>query len=681
MHRILPLSSMLSSCLIGSCLIGSCLIGSCAPLHAQPAMSVRLVVEPMLVPANVTEVADTCDRRLAQAGELRTALERDKAMASLDTLRQFDDLSMVLAAARDDANILASTSPVESIRTAGRECMAKASQAEDAARLSRLIHDRLKAIPVAAADAETRHVLSRTLAGFDRAGVARDDATRVRIAALNQQITALVIQFAANIADGRKTVTADPAELDGLPADYIAAHKPGADGRVVISTDQPDLLPVLTYARSDALRQRLYEANNTRAPGNDAVLHDLIARRDALATLLGRRNFATLQLEEAMIDSPARVQDLLDGLVRAGDAQARRDDARLLQRLREDQRDATGTPAWSDAYLTQLIKKEQYDLDPQEVRRYFAYDNVRNGILQLTRDLMGVEIRPWRTAVWDPSVESYEMLDGGEVIGRFYFDTHPRPGKFNHAAVFGIRAGVAGGSIPMAALVTSFPVGDHRTGLMEHRDVEVFLHEYGHLIHAMFSGGKRYTLASMDGLEPDFIEAPSKMLENFVWDYDTLARFAVDAQGRTIPRELVARMNRARYFGEALRDRRQLSLANASLSYYLGPPQADLTAQYMQAYAKYALQPLPAGVHPQNAFPHLAPQSASYYKYMWSQTLALDMFTRFENEGVRNPAVARDYRDKVLAPGGSMPAAALVEDFLGRPSSLEAYRARLAKGQ
>lgn len=666
MHRILSLC---------------CLVGVCAPLHAQPEIPARLVVAPALTPSDVAEVAGACDRLLAQAGALRLALERDQAVPSLDTLRQFDDLSMVLASASNDATILASTSPRDAIRVAGRECMAKVAKAENAVQLSGAIHDRLKAIPLAGADPETRHVLLRSLAGFDRAGVSRDEPTRARIATLNGQITALVIRFAENIADGRRTVTADPSELDGLPADYIAARKPGADGRVVISTDQPDLLPVLTYARSEALRRRLFEANHTRAPDNDAVLGDIIAQRDALARLLDRQDYATLQLEEAMIDTPPKVQRFLDEVMRAGDAMARRDHAKMLERLQREQPAATTVPMWDDAYLTQLIKKEQYDLDPQEVRRYFAYDNVRDGILQLTRDLMGVEIRPWQTVAWDPSVETYEMLDGGRVIGRFYFDTHARPGKFNHAAVFGIRSGVAGGSIPLAALVTSFPAGDHRTGLMEHRDVEVFLHEYGHLIHAMFSGGRRYSLSSMAGLEPDFIEAPSRMLENFVWDYDTLARFAVDQNGQVIPRELVERMNRARYFGEALRDRRQISLANASLSYYLGPPEADLSAHFMRAYDAYALQPYPEGVHPQNAFPHLAPQPGTYYKYMWSQILALDMFTRFENEGVRNPAVARDYRDKVLAPGGAKPAAALVEDFLGRPPSLEAYRARLAKGQ
>lgn len=665
-------------------LLSCCLLALFAPVQAQPPTPPRLMLETAVVPASAAEVAATCDRRLAQAAALRQALEADEAAASLDTFRQFDDLSMVLGSASRDAGIVAATAPDAGIRTAARACMERLSRAEDAVQLSRAVHDRLRSIPMsdADADAETRHVLKRVLAGFDRAGVSRDEATRARLAALNDRITVLVIKFAENFANSRKTVTAEPAELDGLPADFIAAHPAGADGRVVISTDQPDLLPVLTYARSDALRERLYMANSTRAtPENDAVLRELIALRHELATLLGRPDFATLQLEDAMVDSPARVTALLDDLLRAGDAQARRDSGRMLARLRQDQPDATLVPAWSQAYVTQLVKKEQYDLDAQEVRRYFAYDQVRDGILQLTRDLMGVEIRPWRTAVWHPSVEAYEMLDGGEVIGRFYFDTHPRPGKFSHAAVFPIRFGVEGGSLPVAALVTNFPAGGHDTGLMEHRGVELFLHEYGHLIHAMLSGRKRWTLSGMNGLEPDFIEVPSKMLENFIWDYDTLARFAVDAQGRTIPRELVERMNRARAFGAAQLDRRQISLANASLSYYRGPPEADLSAQFLREYGRYALDPLPAGVSPQNAFPHLAPQSAAYYKYMWAQVLSLDLFTRFASEGVRNPAVARAYRDQVLAPGGSRPAAQLVEGFLGRPPSLEAYRARLAESE
>ena len=651
-----------------------------AAAQAPETPAERFVAAPKLTPATAGEIATTCDAYLARAATMRTALEDERGAATLASFRRFDDLTMVLAAAGSDAGLLAEVAPDEPRRNAARACQARVGQAGDAISLSRPIYDRLKAIPAEGADQTTRYLLTRTLEGFDRSGVSRDAATCERIAQLKGEITALGIQFGANIANGRKTVTADPGELDGLPADYIAAHKPGADGKIVISTDTPDLGPVMSYARSEPLRRRLYEANLTRAyPANDAVLRQLFTKRQELATLLGRADFATLALEDKMIGTPARARAFIDDAANAGEAAARRDYGRMLDRLKVDQPAATEVPAWSTGYVGQLIRKERYALDPQEVRRYFAYDQVRDGMLQLTRDLMGVEIRPWKTAVWDPSVEAYEMLDGGKVIGRFYFDTHPRPGKYNHANVVPIRMGIRDRIIPVAALVTNFPAGDHATGLMEHRDVETFLHEYGHLIHVMLSGRQGYHLANMGNVEWDFIEAPSQMLENFVWDYDTLARFAKDEKGNAIPKALVERMNAARYFGEAVGDRRQLGLSNVSLSYHSGVPSGDLTALYAKASDPYSFSPMPSGIHPQASFGHLSGYSAFYYTYMWSKTISTDLFTRFASEGLRSPAAARAYREKVLAPGGSKPAATLIQDFLGRPTSLDAYKARLAK--
>lgn len=652
-----------------------------AAAQAPEVPAERFVAEPKLTPATAAEITATCDAYLARAATMRTALETERGAGTLASFRRFDDLTMVLSAAGSDAGLLAEVAPDEPRRNAARACQARVGQAGDAISLSRPIYDRLKAVPTRRADESTRYLLTRALAGFDRSGVSRDAATRERIGKLKGEITALGIQFGANIANGRKTVTADPAELDGLPADYIAAHKPGADGKIVISTDTPDLGPVMSYAKSEPLRRRLYEANLTRAhPVNDTVLREMFTKRHELATLLGRADFATLALEDKMIGTPTRARQFIADAARAGEAAARRDYGRMLTRLKVDQPAATEVPAWSSGYIGQLIRKERYALDPQEVRRYFAYDQVRDGMLQLTRDLMGVEIRPWQTAVWDPSVEAYEMLDGGKVIGRFYFDTHPRPGKYSHANVVPIRAGIRDRILPLAALVTNFPAGDHRTGLMEHRDVETFLHEYGHLIHVLMAGRQEYQLANMLNIEWDFIEAPSTMLENFVWDYDTLARFAKDAEGKPIPAVLVERMNAARYFGEALGDRRQFGLSNISLAYHSGVPKGDLTAFYTKATDPYSFVPLPAGVHPQASFGHLSGYSAYYYTYMWSKTIATDLFTRFASEGLRSPAAARAYREQVLAPGGSKPAATLIQDFLGRPTSLDAYKARLARG-
>ena len=273
------------------------------------------------------------------------------------------------------------------------------------------------------------------------------------------------------------------------------------------------------------------------------------------------------------------------------------------------------------------------------------------------------------------------MFDGGKLIGQFYFDTHPRAGKYNHANVVPIRMGIEGRVTPVAALVTNFPAGDHKTGLMEHRDVETFLHEYGHLLHVIFSGKQAWEQANMGSIEWDFIEAPSQMLENWVWDYDTLSRFAVDESGNKIPRDLVEKMNKSRYFLEAFSDRRQFGLANASLAYYSGPPEADLAAEFARASDQYSLIPTLAGTHTEASFGHLNGYSAFYYTYSWSKTISLDLFTRFDRDGLRNQATARDYRMKVLAAGGSKPAATLVQSFLGRPLSTDAYRARLGKGE
>ncbi|HEX8466847.1 MAG TPA: M3 family metallopeptidase [Allosphingosinicella sp.] len=637
-----------------------------------------------LDPKSASEFSAACEAYLARVRALRSELERETGPARIGTtFRKFDDLGLVLGAASGDSGVVTQTSLDAATRDAGRACSQKIDVLNTEISLSRPIYARLKAIDAKAATAQERFLLERAIAQYDRAGVGADEATRARVKALQDRISENSIAFERNIADGRKEVAATPAELAGLPADYIAAHKPGSDGKVRISTDYPDLGPVLSYASDEGLRRRLYEANLTRAyPANDALLRKIFADRAELAALLGRPNYATLITEDKMIGSPATAGKFLDDIAAVVEAPARRDLAKMLARLKAIDPKATAVPAWSTGYLSQLIRKEQYSVDPQEVRQYFAYDNVRDGILKLTQDLFGVQIRKWDTPLWAPGVEAYEMVEGGKVIGRFFMDNHPREGKYSHANVIPIRTGLTGRSLPVGILVCNFPAGDHKTGLMEHRDVETFLHEFGHLLHVIFAGRQQWGQQGPFGLEWDFVEAPSQMLENWVWDYDTLKSFAVNSKGEPIPAALVDKMNKARGFTEAFGDARQLGLSAASLAYHQSPPgDSDLTGIYRTAFDRYSPIPLPAGVHPQASFGHLTGYSAIYYTYMWSKTISTDLFTRFEREGLRNAATARRYRQMVLAPGSSKPAATLVSDFLGRPLSLDAYKARLAKGE
>ena len=345
------------------------------PLLAAPVPAERFTAVPALTPENAAQIKATCDAFLARAAEMRTALETGRDKPGAATFRAYDDLVMVLDAAGNDAGLLAEVAPDEARRDAARSCQAQVSDAGDALSLSRPIYDRLKAISAGALDAQGQYLLKRSLADFERSGVSLDKASRDKIGALKAQITALGIKFEANIANGRKTITADPSELAGLPTDYIAAHKPGADGKVTISTDYPDYTPVMSYAKSEPLRQRMLMAFLGRAyPENNSVLNDLIAKRDELAKLLGRPDYATLALENKMVDTPAKARSFLNEVSKAADASAHRDYDRLLARLKVDQPNATAVPAWSSSYLGQQIRKENYNLDPQAVRKYFAYN-------------------------------------------------------------------------------------------------------------------------------------------------------------------------------------------------------------------------------------------------------------------------------------------------------------------
>jgi thimet oligopeptidase len=655
--------------------VGSSLLGSAA--IAAPA-----TIPPILTGTpTAAQVNQRCNMWVARSTAMRTALEKSTGAPNIaTTLTAYDRLSEVIFDGGLEATLYREVGMTPATRLAGEKCEVRMSSEQTKLSLSRPIYERIKAIEPPA-DAPTQRYLTLVLQGFERSGIGLDAAGRAKAQALSDEVSKLSTEFEANIPKGQRTIVATPAELDGLPQDFIDAHEPGPDGKITLKTDYTDYIPVLTYAKSSDLRQRFYRAFNERAyPENDAVLRDLINKRDDLAKLVGRPNYATLNFEDRMLNSVDKVQSLMDQMSAAAKPAAARDYAKKLSVLQQLLPGATALQPWDNAYVSQLVQKQSYGYDRQEARKYFHYNKVRDGILKLTEDMFGVDIRAWKTPVWDKQVEAYEMYDHGKLIGRFYFDSHPRPGKYEHANAVPLRQGVHG-SIPVAALVMNLPAGE---GLMEHNDVVTFLHEYGHLLHVIFSGQNQrwaYESGIYPAIEWDFVEAPSQMLENWVYDYDTLKAFAVDEHGKTIPRDLVEKMNRARYFSLGMDDARQLGLTNVSLQYYLGRAPDDLGAAARSADAKYdALPPAPFSQF-QDAFSHLGGYGAAYYTYRQSIVIADDLFTQFEKNGLRDRATAERYRKFVLAPGGSKPAAELISDFLGRPLSIDAYRAKMEKDQ
>jgi thimet oligopeptidase len=342
-----------------------------------------------------------------------------------------------------------------------------------------------------------------------------------------------------------------------------------------------------------------------------------------------------------------------------------------VERQKQDDPDAAQFDASHLFYYAELIRREQFEVDAQEIRRYFDFSKVRDGLLDVTARLFGVQYRPADVATWHPDVTAYDVLSDGQLLGRIHLDLHPRAGKFKHAAQFDLAAGVTGVQLPEGVLVCNFP-----TGLMEHQHVVTLFHEFGHLVHHVLGGRQKYDRFSGVATEWDFVEAPSQMLEEWAWDAGVLATFATDAAGVPIPAELVARMRAAKDFGKGVFVATQTFYAMLAYVLYRDLP-ADHTQAVIDLQQRYDVLDHIVGTHFQASFGHLPGYTSGYYTYLWSLVIAKDLFSQFDPDDLFDQAVAHRYRDRILARGGSDDAANLVADFLGRPFDFEAFAAWL----
>ena len=527
-------------------------------------------------------------------------------------------------------------------------------------------------------DVGAQRMLDEALRDFRRAGVDRDEETRERVRTLDQRLTDLGQAFDRNIRDGRRTTLVPAAALDGLPEDFVAGHAPNEDGLVAITTEYPDLLPFLTFARDAvARRQVAHSFFNLAWPENDAVLEELLATRHEKATLLGYASWPDYDAETKMIGTGEAIGAFVDRISDEADAAGRREIATLLERAATEGEDTIDLANWR--FYHEAVKREQYGVDAQEVRRYFDFGKVHDGLLDVTSMLFGLtytQVDQAEARTWHPDVTTYDVglgrSDGTtELLGRIHLDLHPRERKFNHAAQFDLAPGVLNRQLPEGVLVCNLP-----RGLMDHRDVVTLFHEFGHLMHHVLAGRHEWVRFSGVATEWDFVEAPSQMLEEWAWDAHVLQGFATDADGTPIPGDLVRRMRAAEEFGRGFLARTQMFYAALAYRFHLERPE-DRVARMLELYDAYSLvQPLP-DTHFVASFGHLSGYGSAYYTYMWSLVIAKDLFTAFDPDDLFAAEVATRYRDRVLAPGGSKAAAELVEDFLGRAYNTDAFTAWL----
>ena len=601
-----------------------------------------------------------------------------------NTLVLFDELSRRLEELLSQPKFLFDVHPDPLMRQAGDEAFQEADRFGTELSLNRELYDSLAAVDVSREPEATRYAVTKILRDFHLAGVDRDDATRARVKALRDEITAIGQEFDKNIREDVRSVRVAPADLEGLPEDFVKAHPPGDDGKVAITTNYPDSVPVFRYARKESVRHDLMKEYLNRAhPANLGVLARLIGKRDELAHLLDYAHFATYITADKMIGTAEAAQAFVSKVAGVAEPRARDDYEELLARKRRDVPRANALERWDLNYYTEVVRAESYAFDAKLLRPYFEFRKVRAGLFSITSRIFGVRYRRVSgTPVWHPSVEVYDLYRGRRRLGRFYLDLHPRKDKYTHAAAAVLVIGTAGHRLPQAALMCNFPEPDagHGPALMDFSEVETFFHEFGHLLHSLLSGGVRWGRNAMGGIEWDFVEAPSQMLEEWVRDPEVLQTFALHYEtSEPVPADLIAQMRRAEAFGRAYEVQRQLLYATLSLLYYTRDAAGiDTTAVLREAHSRFPLIPHFEGTHFQCNFGHLNGYSAIYYTYMWSLVIAKDLFSRFRAHGsLLDPVEAERYRDRILGRGSEKPAADLVRDFLGREMGFGPFEAWL----
>jgi thimet oligopeptidase len=598
-----------------------------------------------------------------------------------NSLRLYDIAIEQLNLAGAQAGVLNSVAADKAVRDQAQEEAQRISQAGAALSLNRAVYEALSAIDLAGADEPTRHYVQRTLLSYRLAGVDKDEATRDHLRQLHDRATELVLDFSRNIQEGGKTILVeDPAELDGLPEDYLARHTPNCDGHFVISTDQPDMQPVMTFANSSALRERMFHAYNTRAyPVNKQILLDLLAVRQEIATLLGFSSWANLATADQMMGSAANVRKFIARLEEASREGAKREYEMVLNFARQQQPGLTGMNAASRAYWYEQYRRAAFDFDSQSVRPYFPYEQVERGVLDTAGRFFGVEFRRSTAPGWHESVSVFDVIDGKDgktPVGRFYLDMHAREGKDKWFSATPVVVGVRGRYMPEAGLICNFPGGEAGDpGLMQYNDVVTYFHEFGHLMHAILGGHTEWAGLSGFATEGDFIEVPSQMLEEFFRDVPLLQSFARHYEtGEVLPAELIQKMKLAGAFGRADSMRTQLFYTTLSLDLHDQDP-AGIDLDQVTKSLYQSLQPWQwiEGNRMYASFGHLMGYSSNYYTYAFDKVIALDFFAQFDRDNLLDCPAAARYRQTVIEQGGSRPGRQMVRDFLGRDEDFQAF--------
>jgi Zn-dependent oligopeptidase len=503
--------------------------------------------------------------------------------------------------------------------------------------------------------------------------------------ALKDRLSQLSVQFGQNLNNDVSTVAFSEAELKGAKADFLARLKKDTAGNYIATTKAPDYLAVMeNVVIAETRKKMMFAYNNRQAEANTAILQEATKLRADIGKLMGYPTYADYALREKMAGNSKAVFDFLNGLKDKLAAKNKSDLKTLAQFKAQVLKDKSPLEIWDVPYLTNLLKIQKYNVDQEVVRQYFPAQYVVDQTLDVYSQLLGVNFRQIKGApVWAEQVELYEVTDRAskQVVAYFYADLIPREGKYGHAAAFPLISGrnliYEDGSYqkPVASIVANFtPAAPGKPVLLSHNEVETFFHEFGHIMHQVLTKAKFGSLSGSN-VKGDFVEAPSQMLENWVWQKEILKKMSQNYQDpkKKLPDDLIARLQKIKMFNSGVQYTRQLVFGLFDMNIHTHP-NLDITQEYADVHLELTGLKALEGTHFPATFGHMmGGYSAGYYGYLWSKVFAEDMFSVFLAKGILNPKVGMKYRTQILESGNMRDPMDLIKGFLGREPNNKAF--------